>query len=175
MATRLKAPTLRAVPQNKNDCAEYIRTVGDLHREFERHRAEMNDRIAAVTQEFQPILEALTARIDAHQEGIQTWCESHRAELCGENDKLGKTANFVTGTVSWRQRPPSVSIRGADTVIENLQRMGLERFVRSKLEINKEAILIEPDAVRGLAGVKVVTGLEDFIVQPFEAKAEVGA
>ena len=34
MATRLKAPTLRAVPQSKNDCAEYIRTVGDLHREF---------------------------------------------------------------------------------------------------------------------------------------------
>ena len=173
MATRLKAPTLRTVPQSKTECAEYIRLAGDLQREFERHRAEMNDRIAAITQEYQPILEALTKRIDATQEGVQAWCEAHRVELCGENDKLGKTANFVTGTVQWRQRPPSVSIRGAETVMETLERMGLGRFVRNKPEINKEAMLNEPDVVRGIAGVKIVTGVEDFVVTPFEAKAEV--
>lgn len=173
MATRLKTKTLRDVPQSKNDCAEYIRLAGDLQREFERYRTEMNDAIAAITQQYQPILEALNGRIDATQEGIQAWCEAHRVELCGENDKLGKTANFVTGTVSWRQRPPSISVRGAESVIETLQRMGLDRFVRSKEEINKEAMLNEPDTVRGIAGIKIVTGVEDFIVQPFEAKAEV--
>lgn len=150
-----------------------IRVLGDLQREFERRRGEMNDAIAAITQEHQPHLEASAARIKALQEGVQSWCEAHRVELCGVDDKQGKTANFVTGTVSWRQRPPSVSIRGADAVIETLDRMGLTRFVRSKDEINKEAILNEPDAVRGIAGIKIVTGIEDFIVQPFEAKAEV--
>ena len=173
MATRLKKIAQTAVPQSKNDCAEYIRTAGDLQREFERHRSEMNDAIAAITQQYQPILAALTKRIDALQEGIQAWCEAHRVELCGENDKLGKTANFVTGTVSWRQRPPSISVRGAESVIETLQRMGLDRFVRSKEEVNKEAMLNEPDTVRGIAGIKVVTGVEDFVVTPFEAKAEV--
>ena len=173
MATRLKAPTLRTVPQSKTECAEYIRLAGDLKREFERHRSAMNDAIADITQEYQPILEALTKRIEATQEGVQAWCESHRVDLLGENDKLGKTANFVTGTVQWRVRPPSISVRGADAVIENLQRLGLARFVRSKDEINKEAMLNEPDAVRGIAGVKIVTGVEDFVVTPFEAKAEV--
>lgn len=172
MATRLKAPTLRTVPQNKDECAQFIRSTGDLQREFERNRADMNDAIATITQQYQPVLEQLTQRIDAMQEGIQAWCEAHRVELCGENDKLGKTANFVTGTVAWRQRPPSVSIRGADTVMETLERMGLGRFVRNKPEVNKEAILHDPDAVRGIAGIKIVTGVEDFIVQPFEAKAD---
>ena len=173
MATRLKAPTLRTVPQSKTECAEYIRLAGDLQREFERRRAAMNDAIGAITQEYQPELEALGKRIEATQEGVQAWCEAHRVELCGENDKLGKTANFVTGTVQWRQRPPSVAIRGADTVIETLERMGLGRFVRNKPEVNKEAMLNEPEVVRGIAGVKIVTGVEDFVVTPFEAKAEV--
>lgn len=173
MATRIKSKTLAAVPQSKDDCAASIRTIGDLQREFERHRAAMNDQIAAITQEHQPILSDLQARIESLQAGVQAWCEAHRVELCGEADKLGKTANLVTGEVSWRIRPPSVSIRGADSVLETLLRMGLGRFVRVKNEPNKEAMLNEPDAVRGIAGITIVSGVEDFIVTPFEQQVEV--
>ena len=74
--------------------------------------------------------------------------------------------------MAWRQRPPSVSIRGVDAVMDTLLRMGLGRFVRVKNEPNKEAMLNEPDAVRGIAGISIVTGQEDFTVVPFEAKAE---
>jgi phage host-nuclease inhibitor protein Gam len=173
MATRIKSKTLAAVPQSKDDCAASIRTIGDLQREFERHRAAMNDQIAEITQEHQPILSDLQARIESLQSGVQAWCEAHRVQLCGEGDKLGKTANLVTGEVSWRMRPPSVSIRGTDTVLETLLRMGLGRFVRVKNEPNKEAMLNEPDAVRGIAGITIVSGVEDFIVTPFEQHAEV--
>ena len=175
MVTRLKTKTMAAVPQSKNDCAQAIRTLGDLQREFERERAAMNDAIAAVTQQHQPQLASLTERIQALQAGVQAWCEAHRTELCGEGDKLGKTANLVTGEVAWRQRPPSVSIRGVEAVLETLARMGFTRFIRSKNEPNKEAMLNEPDAVRGIAGINIVTGVEDFIVTPFEAQAEVAS
>ena len=173
MATRIKSKTLAAVPQSKNDCAESIRLLGDLQREFDRERGAMNDHIAAITQAHQPVLASLTERMQAQQAGIQAWCEAHRVELCGEGDKLGKTANLVTGEVSWRQRPPSVSIRSVETVLDTLLRMGLGRFVRVKNEPNKDAMLNEPDAVRGIAGVTIVSGVEDFIVVPFEAQAEV--
>ena len=172
MATRLKTKTLAAVPQSKNDCAESIRLLGDLQREFDRERGQMNDAIAAITQQHQPQLAALSERMQALQAGVQAWCEAHRVDLCGEADKLGKTANLVTGEVSWRQRPPSVNIRGVDTVLETLLRMGLGRFVRVKNEPNKDAMLNEADAVRGIAGITIVTGVEDFIVTPFEASVE---
>ena len=172
MATRIKSKTLAAVPQSKDDCAASIRTIGDLQREFERHRGAMNAQIAAITQEHQPILSDLSARIEALQAGVQAWCEAHRVDLCGEADKLGKTANLVTGEVSWRIRPPSVAIRGADSVLETLLRMGLGRFVRVKNEPNKEAMLNEPDAVRGIAGITIVSGQEDFVITPFEQQAE---
>jgi phage host-nuclease inhibitor protein Gam len=173
MATRIKSKTLATVPQSKNDCAQHIRTIGDLQREFERTRATMNDTIAAVTQEHQPLLAALSERIEALQTGVQAWCEAHRVDLCGEADRLGKTANLVTGEVSWRQRPPSVRITGADNVCDTLLRMGLGRFVRVKNEPNKEQMLAEPEAVRGIAGITIASGQEDFIVTPFEAQAEV--
>lgn len=174
MATKIKTKAVAvAVPQSKGDCASDIRALGDLQREFERVRAAMNDRIAATTQEFQPLLEGLSTRIQALQQGIQTWCEANRVALCGEGDRLGKTANLVTGEVSWRQRPPSVTIRNADGVVQLLIEHDLQRFVRRKSEPNREAMLAEPDAVRGIPGISIVTGLEDFSITPFEAEAEV--
>lgn len=174
MATRLKAKaTTASVPQSRADCAAAIRQLGDLQRMFERERGHLNDQIAAITAERQPILDDLAQRIQSMQQGIQTWCESHRVELCGEGDRLGKTANLVTGEVAWRMRPPSITVRGADTVCENLQRMGLGRFVRVKAEPNKEAMLAEPEAVRGIAGITLVSGIEDFSIVPFEVAMEV--
>ncbi|MCA0213104.1 MAG: host-nuclease inhibitor Gam family protein [Proteobacteria bacterium] len=168
--TKLKAKAQTYAPQTPNDCAADIKKLGDLQRDFARQQADMNDEIAAITKRYQPKLEALSERIATLQQGVQTYCEANRSTLT--NDGKVKTANFVTGDVQWRQRPPSVSIRGADAVIEVLQRMGLSRFVRTKEEVNKEAILNEPDAVRGIAGISVVTGVEDFVISPFEAAAE---
>lgn len=175
MATRIKAPAQAvAVPQNRDDCAARIRELGDLQRMFERQRAEMNDLIAAVTQQHQPILQDLADRMEAKRAGIQIWCEANRTLLCGENDKLGKTANLVTGEVAWRVKPPSVTVRDADTVLGTLAVMGLHRFIRNKPEVNKEAVLAEPDAVRGIPGLQIVAGKETFSITPFEVEAPAG-
>lgn len=175
MATRMKSPApAYPVPQNKDDCAAAIKTMGDLQRMYERQRADLNDLVAMATKQHQPILQDLSDRIEALRSGVQTWCEANRVQLCGEGDKLGKTVNLVTGEVAWRQRPPSVHLRAMEAVVEVFQRMGLQRFLRTKTEVDKTAILAEPDAVRGIAGVSVITGLEDFVVTPLEVKADAG-
>lgn len=167
--TRIKAPAATNVPQSKDDCAESITALGQLNRALARRTADMNDEIAAVTAKHQPELDALRQRCELLQEGIKTWCEANRDELT-QGGKI-KTANLVTGEIAWRQRPPSVRITGADSVIETFKRLGLAGFVRMKEEINKEAILNEPEQVRGVAGVTVVTGIEDFVITPFEQEA----
>jgi len=164
--TRLKAKAQTAVPQTRDEAAADIRQIGDLQRQLARSSAEMNDAIAGITAKYQPVLDAIADRIKPLQEGVQAYCEAHRTELTGEGKT--KTANLVTGEVQWRQRPPSVSVRGADSVIAALKGFGLTRFVRTKEEINKEAILNEPEAVKGVAGITVVKGVEDFVITPFE-------
>ncbi|HGU8759517.1 TPA: host-nuclease inhibitor Gam family protein, partial [Escherichia coli] len=145
------------------------RRIGDLQREAARLETEMNDAIAEITEKYASQIAPLKTSIETLSKGIQGWCEANRDELT--NGGKVKTANLVTGDVSWRQRPPSVSIRGVDAVMETLERLGLQRFIRTKQEINKEAILLEPKAVAGVAGITVKSGIEDFSIIPFEQEA----
>lgn len=169
-ATRLKTDAKVYVPQTKDDACGDIRKIGDLQRQLLRKTTEMNDAIAAITQQYQPLLDTITVQIKTLQDGVQNYCEAHRDELT--NGGKTKSAQMITGEVMWRQRPPRVAIRNAENVIEMLKRLSLGRFVRTKEEVNKEAILDEPDEVRGVAGITVVTGQEDFVITPFEQAAE---
>lgn len=155
--------------QNREEVEVAIKEVGDLQRELLRTITEQNDKIARVTEEYAPKLQKIKDKIEPMTTAIQSWCEANRTELT-QNGKT-KTAEFNTGTVQWRQNPPSCSIRGLASVIENLKTLGLTRFIRSKEEINKEAMLNEPDIASTVAGVTIKTGTENFVVSPFEQKA----
>ena len=54
---------------------------------------------------------------------------------------------------------------------EALKSFGLERFLRTKEEIDKTAILAEPDAVEHIKGISI-TQREEFVIVPFETKLE---
>lgn len=164
--TRLKAAAQIYAPQTRDEVAGDIRKIGDLQRDLARAEAAMNDQIAAVTDAARPEIDDIKTRLETLQKGVQTWCEANRAALT--TDGKVKFANLVTGEVSWRTRPPSCVVRGVDAVIDTLKRLSLARFVRTKEEVNKEAILNEPGAVQGVAGISIISGVEDFVITPFE-------
>ncbi|QDL53126.1 host-nuclease inhibitor Gam family protein [Rhodoferax aquaticus] len=170
MATRIKTKAADA-PQTMAQVQSDIRKIGDLSREHGRVSADLNDKVAKLTDDAAPTLKDLQEQIAGLQKGVQIYCEANREELCGK----GKTANLVTGEVQWRQRPPSVKVTGVDAVIAWLKNMGMNAFIRSKEEINKEAMLNEPEKAKGVPGVSIVTGVEDFVIVPFEVDTEVAA
>ncbi|ATO34613.1 host-nuclease inhibitor protein Gam [Dickeya dianthicola] len=163
---RLKAAAAQYVAQTKDEVIAGIKQLGDIQRELIRVETEMNDSIAEITASHSPTIEQLKAKMEELQSGIQTWCEAHRDELT--NGGKVKFANLTTGEVQWRNRPPSVSIRGVESVIEFLKRQKLSRFIRVKEEINKDAILNEPTAVKNIPGITIKKDVEDFSIIPFE-------
>jgi phage host-nuclease inhibitor protein Gam len=165
MATKAKAPAQIYACQSKNETMTAIGELGNVQRDLLRIEAAINDEVAAATAKRQAEIDALKTRQANLTRGIQTWCEANRAELCADG---GKTANLVTGEVSWRKRPPSVTVRAADKVISTLKSLGLTQFLRVKEEVNKEAMLAAPAKVSGIAGISIVTDVEDFAVLPFE-------
>lgn len=167
---KLKSVAQVVVAQSKDEAASMIRQLGDLQRSLQRDQAKMNDLIAEITDEYKSKLSPLQEQIEQLQKGVQAYCEAHRDELTS-GGKV-KFANLVTGNVLWRQRPPSVRITGAESVIDTLKRLGLGKFVRAKEEVNKEAILNEPKAVSGVAGITIVSGVEDFVIEPFEQELD---
>ncbi|MDR2092288.1 MAG: host-nuclease inhibitor Gam family protein [Azoarcus sp.] len=160
-----KSETSVRVCQSREETQSAIRELGNARRELTRVQTHLNDGIAALTAGHAPQIDALRERIDALALGIQLWCENHRAELTPDG---GKTANLVTGEVHWNAGKKSVSIRDTDRVIEIMRTLGMKQFLRDKTEINKNAILENPEAVLGIPGIKVTTGVETFSVTPFE-------
>ena len=163
---RVKTPAVAVtVPQTREQAAVQIAAIGTDNRELARLEADMNDAMAKLKETYETQAEPLRQRIQANTQGVQTWAEANRDNLT-QGGKV-KTAALTTGEVLWRTRPPSVRVTGAEAVIDALRRLGLGRFVRSKDEVNKEAILNEPAAVSHDPGISISQG-EDFVVVPFE-------
>lgn len=156
------------VPQDDSEAREAIREIGDLNREILRLEAEMNDRIAELQQHYGDLVAPIRELALARHEGLKVFCEANRARLTS-GGKV-KFHRFATGQVSWRLRPAKVTIRGKDAVIEALQAAGLHRFLRTRVEVNKEAMLEDRKTAMGIKGVSIGSDGEDFIVEPFETE-----
>lgn len=163
---RIKTTASIYVVQSKDQTTEAIKYLGDIQRELVRLETEMNDKIAEITASYSSNIEVLKKKSAEIQKGIQIWCEANRDELTN-NGKV-KSANLVTGEIQWRNRPPSCMIRSVENVIETLKQLGLHRFVRTKEEVNKEAILNEPNIVAHIPGITIKKDVEDFAIVPFE-------
>ncbi len=168
-AIKLKSQANVFVCQNKAQAMEAITEVGNSQREITRLETEINDITAAAIDERKDRISELRSIIETLSHGVQSWCEVNRDVLCVK----GKTVNLTTGEVSWRVRPPKVSLRGVDKVLEMLKanKALSKKFVRVKEEVNKDAILADPKAVKDIKGISISSGVEDFVIKPFEVEA----
>lgn len=165
--TRIKTAALIVAAQDKAQAAAHIRRIGDLGREVKRLSAELGDKKAALEQEYRDLAAPYEAEITALTAGVQAYCESNRHELT--DGGKSKTVDFITGLAKWRINPPSVKVSGVAAVLGYLKaKTHLARFVRTKEEINKDAILNEAGlfADGQVPGIKIVSGVEDFVVEP---------
>ncbi|MDJ5401964.1 host-nuclease inhibitor Gam family protein [Salmonella enterica] len=167
--SRLKAAAASYTPQSREQVSVDIKKIGDIQRELTRIEADANDQIAVIMNQNTPKIEALRAELDVLQKGVQTWCEANRSSITKGDSK---TANLITGEVAWRKNPDSVNLKGVSIVIETLKKLKLDRFIRRKEEVNKDAILADREAVKGITGISISSGKETFSITPFEQEIE---
>ncbi|ULJ61037.1 host-nuclease inhibitor Gam family protein [Wielerella bovis] len=166
--TRVKT-SAQIAAQNKDEAIVFIREIGDIMREVKRLETNMNDGIAELQEKYAEQSAPLNARISELSSAVQLWGEANRNELT-DNGRV-KFADLVTGIIKWRNDPPKVSVTGVQAVLALLRNdPELERFIRVKEEINKEAILNERDKFdKGqVAGLKIVDGKEQFVIEPHD-------
>jgi phage host-nuclease inhibitor protein Gam len=167
--TRIKTAAVAVTFSNQLEVNEAIAQIGAAQRQRDAIETAMNEELATVRTRYEEQALPHAAVIKDLGHAVQVWCEGNRHELTREGRI--KTARFAAGEVSWRMRPPSVAIRGQGSVMEALKKLGLERFIRTKEEIDKEAMLREPSAVQDIKGVSITQG-EDFVIKPFETQIE---
>ncbi|MFV0642930.1 MAG: host-nuclease inhibitor Gam family protein [Sphingomonadaceae bacterium] len=157
------------VPQNDDEATAQMRRIGDARREMERLTADLGDRIASLQEEYSAMASPQREQIAALSEGLKVYAEANRARLTDGGKR--KFHDFATGRISWRKLPPKVSLRKVDTVIAALKAAGLHRFVRTKEEVNKDAMLASEESratAAAIAGVTIGSGGEEFIAEPDE-------
>jgi phage host-nuclease inhibitor protein Gam len=165
MARAKKMATAAPVPQTDEQAAAQLREVGDVIRARAQARAAAETEIAALQQRAAEEDAPLKAREESLVEGLRVWAEANRLRLTGNKTK---TIRLTTGALGWRARPPAVTVaRGAkDAVIAALEAAGLGRFLRRKVDLDKEAMLKEPEAVAAIEGVAIGSAGEEFVVEP---------
>jgi phage host-nuclease inhibitor protein Gam len=166
--SRIKTAAIPA-PRTREEAEALLAAIGRAQREVVRIEANLNDAVESMRAQAAAEAAPHNEQIEQSFAALHAWAEAHRDELCPRGTK---TARLASGELSWRQRPPSVRVTGAERVIEALRRLGLSRLIRTREEVDKEAILAEPEAVRGVRGITVVTGVEDFVAKPYETEIE---
>lgn len=166
--TRVATPTI-AAPQTAAECDALILRLGVAQRRRQAIETEMNEHLAQVRERYERDARTWADEIKVLAERIQAYCEAHRAELTADGKR--KTFRFGSGEVQWRMRPPSVSVRAVDTVLDALRFFKLDRFIRTRHDLDKEAVLKEPEAVAHVQGL-TISQREDFVVKPWDTDLE---
>lgn len=169
--TKIKAAAAaHRVPQTREEVVNMIAEIGSHQRDRQRLKADMDDQITAIREKFDQLLTPHSEAITALTAGCHTWCEANKDALT--NGGKVKTANLMTGEVRWRIRPTSCKAVRIKEALEELKLKGLAaQFIRTKEELNKEAILANPDAIKDCRWISLEQG-EDFVIVPFETDLE---
>lgn len=170
--TKATKKSVVPAPQNLNEAAEFVRRIGEAERAIEQANNEMNAKLEEVKQSFMERVGQHQHHLTALVEGLYAYAQGNRFQLTDGDKK--KTVTLPTGTFSWRMTPKSVLIKGKDSVLAKIKELKLDRFIRTKEEVDKEAMLKEESVAVSVDGI-TIEQREEFVVKPAETKAEVSA
>ncbi|HRG77845.1 MAG TPA: host-nuclease inhibitor Gam family protein, partial [Leptospiraceae bacterium] len=90
-----------------------------------------------------------------------------------------------TGDISYRSAKPSVGTNSSKKLIDSILEANnlldvrdkfvkkMDKvFIRTKLELNKDAILENPSTAKTVTGVEVADGEESFYIKPYATNTE---
>ncbi len=159
-----------SVPHNVGELGVWVGRAGDLQRELDATKLRFDRRLAKLKDAYTASIETASDELKVTVDGIASFSEAHRMDLT-QNDTV-KTVDVGTGVISWRVAPPRVVLRNVEGVLSTLLRKGLSQFIRVTREVNREAILADPEAAELVPGVSVEQS-EFFTVKPASLGREI--
>ncbi|UOG33084.1 host-nuclease inhibitor Gam family protein [Leptospira noguchii] len=178
------------LPENRYntraDLTQAIAQLGEIKRERDRVKSEVDDQISQLTTQLQTELTPLDLKIQHIVSGIKLYVDQNKGELFPDPEY--RTCKLPTGFIKLRKIPASVKTRATTKFFERiLSENGLlEKFnslvlklsgvyLRVKLELNKEQILAEPLRATQRIGVELNEEIERLYITPSEIDAEIEA
>lgn len=167
--TRVKKPVID-VPRSVEEADAYIRAISAAQRELALLEAVMNESIDRIKAKHAPEVDRHHASVNLALEGLFIFAEGNRHLLTDGGKR--KSAKLASGQIGWRTTPPRVSLKDAESIMERIRTLGLAgKFIRTKQEINKDALLSDPETASSIAGISI-SQTEEFFVKPDDVDIE---
>lgn len=166
---RIKRPVI-PVPKSLDEQAEFLRRVGEKQRIIDAINLNLNRKVDGLRSKAMSDAKPYQKEISQLVEGLFAFAETNRDELTDGGKR--KTVELPTGIFGWRLTPPSIVLRNVKSILKSLKLLNLHRFIRTKEEIDKEAMLKEQKVAKTVKGVSIAQH-EEFIVKPAEMEVEI--
>ena len=128
------------------------------------YQAALDERVTEARQFADAKAAPVEAEIATLTQGLQLWAEANRERLTDGHRR--KHVQLAAGRLAWRSRPASVRLKNVDAVLQALKDRQLVQFIRTKEEVDKDAMLRAPEAARAVPGVTIGSEGEEFVVEP---------
>jgi len=168
MAKNKRAAETATPPKDRDEAETYLARIGDIRRMTQLNKTALAEAIANVTAEIEASSAKLAEEHDRLFRGLQLWAEANRHALT-DGGKT-KTVRMGNGSIAWRLAPPSVRIKAPEMALAFLIENQREEFLRRKIEINREAMLANPDLASETPGVMIRSAGEAFVVETIGQK-----
>lgn len=167
MATQKKlkrAAGLVQAPPDAPTADIWLARIGTLVRERRAIQSALEAKVTEANQFAAAKVAPLDAEIGTLTAGLQLWAEANREKLTKGGET--KTIKLAAGSLLWRNRPPSVRLKDVPAVLAALREMQLPQFIRTKEEVDKDAMLKDRERARTVPGVSIGSEGEEFVVEP---------
>ena len=147
------------------DLEQGLAELGEAQRELVIAETELSEAIAELQKKYAPLINEFNEKTELLNRQITDFCNKNYQEVF---PKSSRTAKFLTGEISIRQKPNSLNVLNFDLALTHLKEQGLTRFIRTKEDLNKSALLSEPAIVEKIDGIEIKKGEEQLNIKPYK-------
>lgn len=164
------------------DLPKALGQLGELQRERQAEADLTDSKVNELQGQLAEILDPIDREIKKISQSIKKFMDEHKSDYISETKK---TLKLETGDLSYRTGQTSVETRSDKKFIgqileannlvkvkENFEKIMHSVFIRTKLELDKELILANPEAAVKVTNVKLYSGTERFYLKPYATSTE---
>ncbi|CBS88705.1 host-nuclease inhibitor Gam family protein [Azospirillum lipoferum] len=167
MGETVAAPVRRVRTQDQ--AAAVVGRIGAAQVQLSRLKASLDVAVAQANLAYETAAAPLRTAIAADTELLRGYFDANRASLLSGTKK---SVALSTGTMGVKKTTAKLVVADADTLLTLLEEdRKLRRFIRTKSEVDRAALLAEPKVAVTIPGVSIEGGDDAFFVKPLTVSA----
>lgn len=165
MSTQKPTTIALAVPESLIEAAVAQRRISEILRTINQHEVAFERKREALDKEEDKLIHPLQQEAITLSKSIYEFAKRNKADLTNGDKKKTVTLPQRAGSMQWYVTPAAVTIDNVAEVLGRIKKLDLTQFIRTKEEINKEALLEDAHTALTIAGV-TISQQEKFVLKP---------